>query len=550
MSIRHKIFLPVAAALILGLMLTGVLAWQAASGASNLERIAQQAFEQQAATQELTGSFEAAQAFISRAISMTDFIAGDEIESRFAATGGKMQGLIERLNRISAEAGSRGTSELAAAYEAWAADAKLVLGLTKSREVPSAEALKRRQAKLAGLVAEASAGAMADARARIASTHERLLNAIWLVMSLAAAVALVAAAIGFAIARQTGAPLVALSEAAGRLQRGETAVVFAGQDRNDEVGAVSRAIASFRDGVTERMLLEEKAHREQARQQARQAAIERYISDFRGRADALVQAVDARIRDMQAAAEHVGGLALDAANKAANAAKASQGTTNNVQTAAAASEQLSCTIAEVLGQVQTTSGRAFEASTAATHTNAQVKALAGAAGRIDSAITLIHAIARRTNLLALNASIEAARAGDAGKGFAVVAGEVKNLADQTATATKEISGLVVSIQESTVNAAAAIEQISSMIGELNGLTAAINDAMNQQSQATAEIARNVAEASDGAKVTANDITDVESSIGVTAKSTGEVRKTALQARAEADQLRTAVGDFLAKVAAA
>jgi len=66
--------------------------------------------------------------------------------------------------------------------------------------------------------------------------------------------------------------------------------------------------------------------------------------------------------------------------------------------------------------------------------------------RVANVANQIDAIAKQTNLLALNATIEAARAGDAGKGFAVVAGEVKNLSNQTANATSEVSEVLTNLR--------------------------------------------------------------------------------------------------------
>jgi methyl-accepting chemotaxis protein len=159
---------------------------------------------------------------------------------------------------------------------------------------------------------------------------------------------------------------------------------------------------------------------------------------------------------------------------------------------------------------------------------------------------VITSIAEQTNLLALNATIEAARAGEAGKGFAVVASEVKDLSQETARATDDISKRIETIQSDTSAAVAAIDEISQVIARINDIQTSIAAAVEEQTATTNEMARNISEVLTGSRDIAESIVAVADTSEHTTHSANGAEHAAEQLAATAADLKDVLSRFVVR----
>ncbi|WP_300671866.1 methyl-accepting chemotaxis protein [Desulfoluna sp.] len=174
-----------------------------------------------------------------------------------------------------------------------------------------------------------------------------------------------------------------------------------------------------------------------------------------------------------------------------------QESSENITMVASAIEELASTVTEIsknADSAKEASGRAASRSHVASE---KMSKLTKAAEEIGKITNVISGISDQTNLLALNATIEAARAGEAGKGFAVVANEIKELAGQTVAATLDIREKIEGVQGMAHEAAGNTEAITKIINSVNDTINGIAAAVQQQSSVAGEISSNIAQASDG-----------------------------------------------------
>jgi methyl-accepting chemotaxis protein len=275
----------------------------------------------------------------------------------------------------------------------------------------------------------------------------------------------------------------------------------------------------------------------------------RLADTFEREVGAVVEAVASSAERLQDSARQLSAAAETSGTEAAAVAEAGGRAKGDVQSVAAAAEEMAASVAEIARRVGEAAEVAGRAVTEARATDATVQGLSDAASRIGDVVKLIGDIAGQTNLLALNATIEAARAGEAGKGFAVVASEVKSLAGQTAKATEEIGRQIAEMQAATAQAVAAIRGIGSTVERTSDIATTIAAAVEEQGSATQEIARSAAQVAEATGTVASRIESVRGAAQSTGQSAAAMRDDSGALAAQAATLREKASGFLRAVRA-
>lgn len=341
------------------------------------------------------------------------------------------------------------------------------------------------------------------------------------------------------ISRSLIRPLLLLQNVLQDIREGQLQVDVPYRQREDEMGALGRSIEELRLSAVAKHQFELQASDERKKREAERETLQMAAEDaanarvrnavegfatalgrlaegdvafqidtpFAPEFDSLRQDLNHTITQLGEALGAVGGAVVSIQSGASEINSGTSDLARRTEQQAASLEETASALEEVTVNVKNSALRVAEARAVAQDANASAKQsgeivkdaeaamqrIASSSQQIASIIAVIDEIAFQTNLLTLNAGVEAARAGDAGKGFAVVAQEVRELAQRSASAAKEIEQLISSSSQEVRAGVDLVRQTSTALASIERYVLSINQHMEAITSAANEQAIGISE---------------------------------------------------------